>query len=660
MPTERASYAPGVTVNRVTDLSSLPEKDRANADRMVAKAKSLGVEVWFVLGDTRPGRKNAEGKPLRTYGTTYFDGSGKPIIVVSLDSKRYLPAELFSHELIHAIQIQSGRTAVETILSGISEESRAEVETSLSEAGSLYNKSYSGSFGGEFNENNRLDYWEEVLGDIYADINRLGLAAEKFSKLRDVVAPLIAAESAKYENADEAAYQYGDGTVRDLVYADSSVKIRDQIAGTDFKATYMDENGTKRYGFSRASDIYSIPRTPNVLVSVGFNQRQLGLSRNHIAEYGHDEGRYRDATNLLHKGHDAKGIDAEDVVPRLPELLERPALILTSRTHRDAAIVVLDAVAKTKDGKMAPVCAVVRGDYTFQAGDNYTKSEKNGNTVARPEEFKREVQNYIASVGERGIFRTPGRGKETADLSRALLNAGMDHSKQRLLYWDEGVLSSLCDKLGIDNPSQEIREAGIPSGVRTGDDRQTIYVTEDNYHIEGSPFYKTDTEFEDWDSAIKFIGEERSFGNTKLIVAKSGNRIHVSTDFNGFSVPLGSYKLDDAGLRDFLADSAELNRLANNTDSILKNADAVQKSVKEDIENLSKNASPDTKSAALERRREVSKVEKVKLEKANRDAVAKTASADPAFRWSDNAALNEKPDQRWRSLSRRPDSPFRA
>ena len=78
MPTERASYAPGVTVNRVTDLSSLPEKDRANADRMAAKAKSLGTEVWFVLGDTRPGRKNAEGKTIRAYGTTYFDGSGKP------------------------------------------------------------------------------------------------------------------------------------------------------------------------------------------------------------------------------------------------------------------------------------------------------------------------------------------------------------------------------------------------------------------------------------------------------------------------------------------------------------------------------------------------------------------------------------------------------
>ena len=641
LPTERASYAPGVTVNRVTDLSSLPEKDRANADRMAAKAKSLGTEVWFVLGDTRPGRKNAEGKPLHTYGTTYFDGSGKPIIVVSLDSKRYLPAELFSHELIHAIQIQSGRTSVETILSGISEESIADVEDALADLSSPYNKSYSGSFGGDFNENNRLDYWEEVLGDIYADINRLGFTEDDFAELRSAVVSLITAESAKYENADVGSYQYGDGTVRDLVYADSSVKIRDQIAGTDFKATYMDENGTKRYGFSRASDIYSIPRTPNVLVSVGFNQRQLGLSRNHIAEYGHDEGRYRDATNLLHKGHDTKGIDAEDVVPRLPELLERPALILTSRTHRDAAIVVLDAVAKTKDGKMAPVCAVVRGDYTFKEGVNYTKSEKNGKTVARPEEFRREVQNYIASVGERGIFRTPGRGKETADLSRALLNAEMDRSKQRLLYWDEGVLSSLCDKLGIDNPSQEIREAGIPSGIQTGDDRQTIYVTEDNYHIEGSPFYKTDTEFEDWDSVIKFIGEERSFGNTKLIVAKSDNRVHVSTDFNGFPVPLSSYKLDDAGLRDFLADSAELNRLANNTNSILKNADAVQKSVKEDIENLSKNASPDTKSAALERRREVSKVEKVKLEKANQDAVAKTASADPAFRWSNNAALND-------------------
>lgn len=641
LPTERASYAPGVTVNRVTDLSSLPEKDRANADRMAAKAKSLGAEVWFVLGDTRPGRKNAEGKPLRTYGTTYFDGSGKPIIVVSLDSKRYLPSALFSHELIHAIQIQSGRTSVEAILSGISEESIADVEEALTDLASPYNKSYSGSFGGEFNENNRLDYWEEVLGDIYANINRLGFTNEDFAALRKKVLPLISEESAKYENADGAAYQYGDGTVRDLVYADSSVKIRDQIAGTDFKATYMDENGTKRYGFSRASDIYSIPRTPNVLVSVGFNQRQLGLSRNHIAEYGHDEGRYKDATNLLHEGHDTKGVDAEDVVQRLPELLERPALILTSRTHRDAAIVVLDEVAKTKDGKLAPVCAVVRGDYTFKEGINYTKSEKNGKTVARPEGFRREVQNYIASVGERGIFRTPGRGKETADLSRALLNAEMDRSKQRLLYWDEGVLSSLCDKLGIDNPSQEIREAGIPSGIRTGDDRQTIYVTEDNYHIEGSPFYKTDTEFEDWDSVIKFIGEERSFGNTKLIVAKAGNRVHVSTDFNGFPVPLGSYKLDDAGLRDFLADSAELNRLANNTDSILKNADAVQKSVKEDIENLSKNASPDTKSAALERRREVSKVEKVKLEKANQAAVAKTASADPAFRWSDNAALND-------------------
>lgn len=641
LPTERASYAPGVTVSRVTDLSSLPEKDRANAGRMIAKAKALGTEVWFVLGDTRPGRKNAEGKTIRTYGTTYFDGSGKPVIVVSLDSKRYLPAELFSHELIHAIQIQSGRTSVEAILSGISEADRARVEKRLSQADSQYNKSYSGSFGGDFNENNRLDYWEEVLGDIYAGINRVGVTDEDFTALRQHVLPLISEESAKHENTDGAGYQYGDGTVRDLVYADSSVKIRDQIAGTDFKATYMDENGTKRYGFSRSSDIYSIPRTPNVLVSVGFNQRQLGLSRNHIAEYGHDEGRYKDATNLLHKGHDTKGVDAVDVVQRLPELLERPALILTSRTHKDAAIVVLDAVAKTKDGKMAPVCAVVRGDYTFKEGVNYTKSEKNGKTVAQPEEFRREVQNYIASVGERGIFRTPGRGKETADLSRALMNTGMDHSKQRLLYWEEGVLSSLCEKLGIDNPAEDIRKAGIPSGIQTGDDRQTIYVTEDNYHIKGSPFYKTNTTFEDWDSTIKFIGEERSFGNTKLIVAKSGNRVHVSTDFNGFPVPLGSYKLDDAGLRDFLADSAELNRLASNADSILKNADAVQKSVKEDAEKLSKNASLNTKSSALENRQSVSKVEKVKLEKANRDAVARTASTDPAFRWSDNDALND-------------------
>ena len=202
MPTERASYAPGVTVNRITDLSSLPEKDRTNVDRMADKAKSLGAEVWFVLGDTRPGRKNAEGKTIRTYGTTYFDGSGRPIIVVSLDSKRYLPSALFSHELIHVIQIQSGGTSVETILSGISEESIADVEEALTDLASPYNKSYSGSFGGEFNENNRLYYWEEVLGDIYAGINRLGFTDEDFFELRDRATPLIAAESAKYENAD--------------------------------------------------------------------------------------------------------------------------------------------------------------------------------------------------------------------------------------------------------------------------------------------------------------------------------------------------------------------------------------------------------------------------------------------------------------------------